>query len=102
MSYTEKQKEYNRRYREKNRDQLNEKTKRWREENRETWLDLHRKTRAREEYKEREKSRLKQSRRTDPFKFVLQKARRRARELHLDFDLDKEYLEMYGQESAPF
>jgi len=93
MAYTEKQKEYNRRYREKNKKKLDEKSKKWREENREKWLEVHRTTRERPEYKERENTRVKKSRRTNPFKFVLQRARYRARELGVNFDLDREYVE---------
>lgn len=92
MTTPEKQKEYRQRWYQKNRDRQVENVKKWREENREKYLAGHRSHRSTDEYKEREKARVIQSRRTNPFKFSAQKARRRAKTEGWECDIDAEYL----------
>lgn len=85
--------ESQRRYREKNRQKLIEAAKQWREDNHDRFIEAHRALRQTPEYKEREKHRVVLSRRTNPLKFVLQQARRRARTNNWEFDLDIEYIQ---------
>ena len=93
MAYTEKQREYNRRFREKYREEINAKQRKWRREHRAKFLSMHAASRARPAYKEREKERARNARRINPLKFLAQGARRRARELGLACDIDATYLQ---------
>lgn len=88
----DKVKEYQRRSREKHKEQRNAEAKRWREENRDRYLEGHQRSRNRPEYKARESARLMASRRTNPFKFSAQQARRRAKTEGWECNVDAEYL----------
>ena len=86
-------KEAQRRYREKNRQKLIEASKQWRDDNHERFIETHRALRQTSEYKNREKQRVTQDRRNNPLKFVLQQARRRARDNNWEFNIDLDYLQ---------
>lgn len=81
------------RYHQKNREKLNEAARQWRAANRERFLETHRRMRSTDEYKQRERERVISNRRTNPFKFSCQQARKRAKMNGWDFNLDAEYLE---------
>jgi len=93
MASTEKQKEYDKRYREKNKKKLAERSKKWREDNREQWLDVHQKMRNRPEYIESQKEYVAERRITKPFIFAAQIIRHRAKLMGIECELTPEYLE---------
>lgn len=96
MAYTEKQREYNRRWREKDPKRWQRqlaRVRQWREENRAKWLEIHQATRSRPEYKEREKKRAVEDRRNNPFKSTARKARQRAKKKNLECNIDPKYLQ---------
>jgi len=93
MVYTDKQREYNRRHREKNGEKLNERTRKWRAENREKYLEGHKKSRNRPEYIEAQKVYVKEQRITKPFMFAAQIVRHRAKLANLECEVTPEYLE---------
>ena len=96
MAYTEKQREYNRRWRQKDPKRWQRqlaRVRKWRTENRAKWLEIHKTTRNRPEYKDRERKRAAESRQNNPFKFTAQKAHQRARTKKLQYNLDAKYLE---------
>lgn len=101
MAYTEKQKEYNRKYREKNKEKLNKKSRNWRAENREKYLEGHKKSRNRPEYIEAQKKYVYYRRRTIPFVYAAQIARHRAKQMGMECDVDSEYLESIWSGTCP-
>jgi len=104
MAYTEKQREYNRRWRQKDPKRWQRhlaQVKQWRKENRAKWLETHRATRSRPEYKEREKKRAIEARRNNPLKYVAQGLQQRARKLGLECNVNTQYLKSIWTDQCP-
>lgn len=89
----EKVKEMQKRSREKHKEKRAAEAKRWREENREKYLEGHRRSRNRPEYKERSNEYQTRRRKDNPFQQTLNQVKYRAKKEGWDNNLDVEYLE---------